>query len=274
MKALHAGVGAVLALVAGSAASAAHLGSTISNTGMNRNATQTFDHTVDVGNNEVLIVGLGFRSGINRDVTSVSWKADGYSAQSLTVVSGASASVDSGTDHTETEIWYIYGATQGSGVVTVNFDGALTGTSTTAGGIFSAANVYGVTADITSNFSSASLTKSNSQTVLSSDNAVVYSIAAQSSPVGSTQWAFSNDPDATYQQTIFTLNNVGSINAAGQYTINGNDSEGMHGYVVSNGPADASMPLSIVSFAVPEPTTLSLLAVGATGLLLRRRKNK
>jgi len=267
MKVLHAGVGAVLALAVGGMTSAAHLGSTRTNTGMNSNVSQTFNHTVNVGSNEVLIVGLGWISGLNRSVTSVSWTQNSQT-QSLNLVSGASASVSSGSNYTETEIWYVYGAQQGSGTITVNFDGSLTG------GVISAANVYGVTTNITSNFSSASLTTTNQQNVVSSNGAVVYSITAQSDPNGDARWTFGNDADATYRKTIFNLNDVGGINAAGQYTINGNDEEGMHSYTVFNGPANASMPLSIVSFAVPEPTTLSLLAIGATGLLLRRRKSK
>jgi hypothetical protein len=163
---------------------------------------------------------------------------------------------------------YLKDPAQGVGTVSIN----LTGTLGSAEGLIgTAVNLLGVTGVLASNNNGVLGTNTISTNVASSSGAPVISISHNGTP-GVADTFEMTSTNKTSQSSLFVQLDVGDASSLGLGSITDNSNNATHTHTLNTINGDYVM--SIASFVpVPEPTSLSLLAVGATGLLLRRRKS-
>jgi predicted alpha/beta hydrolase family esterase len=228
-----------------------------------------------------LVIGLATDTVADASVTGVAW--GGYS---LNLVNSTLGEIqETGVGFTKTQYWVAdvgtNNATSETNTVTVNWSSS---TSAVQNYLFMAVQaIEGVTSVAARGGAATNNTTPdlNASVRVTSAEELVLSLYTVKAPGSNNITSGTVDPGRTmnhvFSPAVYSLGSTGSI-ATEDYSYSdflpSPIARTNHYYGAPDVTGDTRASMSIISFAIPEPTSLSLLAVGATGLLLRRRKSK
>ena len=277
MKLTSLGMGAMIAL-AGITAAAVQAATIVPGSVVTANVTGSGQSSVTTGAaysqfinpDTVVVVGAAWEAKNNLDITSISWAGQSFSQ----VVGTASTTRENPTqNYTESEYWIAkpeLGAI--SGALTVTWNAA---TSEANDVLFiTIQTIQKVAGEARGSAGGSNYNTTITQPVATTASGeLVLSLFVHGAASASTV-ASSSTPGAA---TVIVNDVKPGIAGLFESITSVADNSGLtsHTYTVAStqgGPAYSSLSVSVLAFPVPEPTSLSLLAVGAAGLLLRRRK--
>jgi len=224
--------------------------------------TLTIAHTADAGNDRVVVAGLTFESTSPPTVTNAT-----FNGQAMTLAR-TDVSI-SGSVNNPTFLYYLLfgnSASATTGNVVFTLSGATSTNNTLIGGAVTLLGaVQGAPEAVSGNNSGATSQGSISTTLTPvTSGAAVIDIVNHSSP------NLTLTPGSG-QTSFFNSGTTGGSSGALGYEILGAGGNETHSW--SHGVTNGRWALSSASFAaVPEPATASLGAIGALGLLARRRR--
>lgn len=277
MKLTSLGMGAMIAL-AGITAAAVQAATIVPGSVVTANATGSGKSSVTTGAaysqyidaDTVVVVGAAWEAKNDLNITGISWAGQSFAQ----VVGTANTTRENPSQaYTESEYWITKPAVGAlSGALTVTWNGptseandVLFITIQTIQKVAGAERGSAGGSNYHTTFNQPVITTASGELVLSlfvHGAASASSVASSSAPGAAT--VIVNDIKPGIAGLFESITSV--ADGSGLTT---------HTYTVAStqaGPAYSSLSVSVLAFPVPEPTSLSLLAVGAAGLLLRRRK--